>query len=188
MAPGIITETYCKDSGKLMSAACYADPRGNRAETGYFTLTTVPTEFCDRHVMVEYDTSTGGIAHEGCPTEHIKSVGLLRVDRLFPMNVKVTDTQYTYRDVYDGIVMPTTGDLPFYVGLYSEGEYPGYSDTAGKRLYNSYCYEHHVDTPTPGVTDDSDDTGYEDSPNKDPQGNPDSSGTASPPDSSGDER
>ena len=161
MADGVITATYCKDSGKLMSSACYADPRGNRAETGYFTPATVPTEFCDRHVMVEYDTVTGGVAHDGCPTENIKSVGLLKVERTFPMNVKVTDAQYTYREVHDGVTMPTVGDVPFYVGLYGEGEYPGYSGTNGARFYNSYCYEHHIDEPEP------EDTGYEDTGDED---------------------
>ncbi|MBE6622045.1 MAG: hypothetical protein E7630_03725, partial [Ruminococcaceae bacterium] len=31
LAPGVITATYCRDSGKLMTDACKADPRGSRA-------------------------------------------------------------------------------------------------------------------------------------------------------------
>lgn len=155
LADGVITATYCKDSGKLMTSACHADPRGNRAEVGYFTVLTAPTEYCDCHVMVDYDSVTGGIACEGCPAQNIIKVGLLKVDRLFPANVKVTDTQYTYRDVPDGTAMPTTGDVPFYIGLYGVGEYPGYTQTDGKRYYNSYCHEHHVSTadPEPDIND-----------------------------------
>ncbi len=145
LADGVTKATYCKDSGKLMTAACHADPRGNRAEVGYFTHDTMPNEYCDKHVMVDYDYKTGGIAHAGCPKENIKSVGLLNVKRSFPTDVTVTDAQYTYVDVYDDTVMPTTGDVPFYIGLYGEGEYPGHTDTQGKRLYNSYCHEHHVE-------------------------------------------
>ena len=124
-----------------MSQACYLDPRGSRAETGYFTAATVPSEYCDCHVLVNYDTSTGAIAHEGCPANKVKQVGLLKVDRTFPANVKVTDTQYTWREVPEGTAMPETNDVPFYIGLYGEGEYPGYTDTT-KRYYNSWCHEH----------------------------------------------
>ena len=102
LADGIVTATYCKDSGKLMTEACYLDPRGNRAETGYFTTSTVPTEYCDCHVLVDYDTSTGAVASPRCPSEYVTKVGLIKVDREFPMQVKVTDAQYTYRDVPDG--------------------------------------------------------------------------------------
>ncbi len=149
MANGIVTATYCKDSGKLMSQACYLDPRGSRAETGYFTAATVPTEYCDCHVLVNYDSSTGGIAHEGCPAASVMQVGLIRVERSFPTSVKVTDTQYTYREVADGTVMPTTGDVPYYIGMYGEGQTPGYTATNGNRYYNSYCYEHHIAEPEP---------------------------------------
>lgn len=149
MADGIVTATYCKDSGKLMTEACYLDPRGNRAETGYFTTSTVPTEYCDCHVLVDYDTSTGAVASPRCPSEYVTKVGLIKVDREFPMQVKVTDAQYTYRDVPDGTGMPLTGDLPFYIGLYESGTYPGYTATGGARVFNSYCYEHHALEPEP---------------------------------------
>lgn len=172
LADGVVTANYCKDSGKLMTSACYADPRGSRVETGYFTVATVPTEYCDCHVMVEYDSVTGGIASAGCPAANIKKVGLLKIGRIFPLNVKVTDAQYTYRAVHEGTVMPTTGDIPFYMGLYGENEYPGYTDTSGKRVYNSYCYEHHVTETEPepetapedsdDFGDDTDDGGYSD--------------------------
>ncbi len=143
LADGIVTANYCKDSGKLMTAACYADPRGNRAETGYFTAATVPTEYCDCHIMVAYDSVTGAVACEKCPPENIKNVGLIKVSRVFPLNVKVTDTQYTYRDIHSDTVLPETGNVPFYMGLYAEGEYPGYTATE-KRYYNSACYEHNA--------------------------------------------
>ena len=160
MADGIVTATYCRDSGKLMSQACYLDPRGSRAETGYFTTSTVPTEYCDCHVLVNYDTSTGAIAHEGCPANKVKQVGLIKVDRKFPAQVKVTDTQYTWYDVPEGTVMPETNDVPFYIGLYGEDEYAGYTDTK-KRYYNSWCHEHVPEPepePAPGDTGEGGDT------------------------------
>ena len=139
---GIIEATYCKDSGKLMTAACHADPRGNRAEKGYFTPATVPSEYCDRHIMVPYDKVTGGVACAKCPAENVENVGLIKVDRTFPMAIKVTDAEYSYRAVHGDTEMPTTGAVPFYMGLYTDGTTPGFSATASGRLYNSYCFEH----------------------------------------------
>ncbi len=155
---GIIEATYCKDSGKMMTAACYADPRGNRAEKGYFTPSTVPSDYCDCHVLVPYDKVTGGVACSKCPEENIIEVGLIKADRTFPMSVKVTDAQYTYRAVRDGTVMPTTGDVPFYMGLYENGVSPGYSSTTSGRLYNSYCFEHaSIPDPEPETDIETDD-------------------------------
>lgn len=154
LADGIIEATYCKDSGKLMTAACYADPRGSRAEVGYFTASTIPSEYCDVHVMVDYDKVTGAVACENCPKENIKQVGLLKWSRSMPTSVKITDAQYTWRDVPAGTPMPEDDDSPFYIGLYGDGEYPGYSDTNGKRVYNSWCYEHdHEPEPEPEPED-----------------------------------
>lgn len=160
LADGIIKATYCKDSGKLMSEACYLDPRGSRAETGYFTASTTPTEYCDCHVIVEYDYTTGGIAGKNCPDECKKRVGLLNIKRNMPANIKITDAQYTYVAIPEGTPTPTTGNLPFYIGLYGENQYPGYSATKGNRVYNSYCYEHNPPEETP--TDDGDESGGSD--------------------------
>lgn len=158
VADGVITATYCKDSGKLMSAACYADPRGSRAEVGYFTASTIPSEYCDIHIMVDYDAVTGGIATENCPKGNVKQVGLLNWSRTLPLSIKITDSQYTWREVYESTPMPEDNDTPFYMGLYSSGEYPGYSDTGGKRVYNSYCYEHaHTPEPEPEPIEDTTD-------------------------------
>ena len=162
LADGIVEATYCKDSGKLMTAACHADPRGSRAEKGYFTAATVPSEYCDIHVMVDYDKVTGAIACDKCPKENIRQVGLLKWTRALEGSVKIEDAQYTWREVPAGTPMPEDNDSPFYIGLYGDGTYPGYSDTKGKRVYNSWCYEHANQPdpepePTPGT--DTPDTG-----------------------------
>lgn len=41
--------TYCTKSGMLLTDACYSDPDGDIAETGWFTRDTVPTELCTYH-------------------------------------------------------------------------------------------------------------------------------------------
>lgn len=67
---GITTATVCKKSGKLAVAGlCDSDPRGSMVESEYFASGTVPKDYCDHHVRVTIDLSTGGIATDTCPEE-----------------------------------------------------------------------------------------------------------------------
>ncbi len=145
LASGVVTATYCMDSGKLICDACKADPRGSRAETGYFTQESVPTVKCDTHVLVSYDKLTGGVASNNCPDGNLIKVGLVRVeDRDFPAQVIITDAQYVYRDWSereDGVTEATTD--PFFQSLIPVGRYVGTSSTYNK-AFNRFCYEHYV--------------------------------------------
>lgn len=137
----LIEATYCMDSGKLVTEACEADPRGKRYETGYFTKETLPTEECDCHVLVKY-CKGHGIAGPNCPDSSCEMVGLLEHTRTFPVNIYVTDGQYTYTDL--GSTPPYTGNgnYPFYWNLYSTvDKYSGKTySTSGQ--YNRYCTYH----------------------------------------------
>ncbi len=145
LASGVVTATYCVDSGKLLCDACRADPRGSRAETGYFTQESVPTSTCDTHVSVRYDKMTGAVAAQDCPEENLTTVSLIRVNgRDFPIQVAVTDAQYVYRDwseTEDGVTASKTD--PFFQSLIPIGRYVGTSGTS-TRAYNSFCHEHYV--------------------------------------------
>ncbi len=67
---GITTATVCKKSGKLSVAGlCDSDPRGSMVESEYFASGTVPKDYCDHHVRVTIDITTGGIAADTCPEE-----------------------------------------------------------------------------------------------------------------------
>lgn len=140
-AAGVIEATYCKDSGKLCTEACALDPRGNRAETGYFTRDTVPTEECDTHVVVKRDTKTNLIASPDCNPADCVDVALIRVeDRSFPSEIYVEDAQYVYREMPSSVKPSGWWGVPFFVNMLSEGEYCGscYVNTP----YNAYCYFH----------------------------------------------
>lgn len=126
LAPGVVTATYCKDSGKLMTDACRADPRGSRAEMGYFVSGTEPVEYCDTHILVPYDTSTNAIAHPGCDSEDITMFGLLNIYRQLPYNIDIADSVYTGQILppnysYEGI----ESIWPYYMNLLPDGFYPG---------------------------------------------------------------
>ncbi len=136
-SPNIVEAEYCADSGMLMSEACRKDPRGSRAEKGYFVKGTEPTALCTTHVSVAYDTVGGGVASADCPLENITHVGLIKVIRVFPMQIYVTDAEYVWRDIGRDVLPATSPELPFFANLLGENEYSGISKTA--QQYNRYC-------------------------------------------------
>ncbi len=139
LADGVITATYCRDSGKLMSAACSCDLRGSRAEIGYFTKETLPSSYCTCHIMVDYDIVNGAVASPECLPENTKKVGMLNVYRAFEHDIKITDAQYTYIPLTQSVPPYLDGDEPFYLGMVLKGRYPGHSGT--KAPANRYCTE-----------------------------------------------
>ncbi len=142
MPTDVVTAQFCRDSGMLMTDACRADPRGNRAETGWFAKGTEPTEPCTTHVLVRYDTSTGAVACDGCPIGAVREVGLIRVeDRSFPTQVYVTDAMYVYRELYDNVEPGGWNGVPFFINMLEEDTYCGITySTVGQ--YNAFCWLH----------------------------------------------
>lgn len=94
----IVRVSYCKDSGGLLGEACVRDARSSREEVGYFLKGTEPKVLCDRHVMCDYDSVCGGVSHGDCDHSHLQKVGLIRIERHFPVQVLVNDAQYVYRN------------------------------------------------------------------------------------------
>ena len=141
LADGVVARTVCMDSGKLITNACYADPRGNRAMIGYFTNATAPTQSCTTHVMVRYDKVHGGIACPDCPESDCIYVGLLNVtSRDFPFQITVRDAQYTWREVPAGTRYSMDSQTPFYQTILN-GRYSGIS--AVDAQYNRICPGHY---------------------------------------------
>lgn len=112
--PSVIRVSYCKDSGKLMDEACTLDPRGNRAEVGYFVKGTEPSTFCDRHILCDYDCVGGGVSHGNCPEHYCQKVGLIKAERSFPIQILVTDAQYVYRGDPCDFFINTDPSLPYF--------------------------------------------------------------------------
>ncbi len=141
----LVTYQYCRDSGLLPGEYCSLDPRGDRTATGYATRDTVPTSICDKHVPVEWCTASGAVAGDNCPADKVITISLIRNEgRVLEKDAPVTDAQYTYMEVPSDYVYPTEKNVPFYINLYLEETYPGY--TAGvDRPVNSWCFEHNGD-------------------------------------------
>ncbi len=150
VSPNVVSCSYCADSGHLAAKACHSDPRGNRIETGYFKKGTEPREQCSTHFLVEYDKITRAVACEKCPRENIIKTALLKVNRSFPCEFKITDSQYTYRYLPIGAEPALEENLPFFASLQKKGEYFG---TSGKdKAYNRYCREHLLEETTEETT------------------------------------
>ena len=141
----LVRATYCKDSGKLISEACTHDPRGDRSEVGWFVQGTEPTEFCDCHVLCEYDAEYGGVCHGNCPHDLRKQVALIRAERSFPIQIYVSDAQYVWGGDPTAIE-PNTDPGQAYFAMQRKG-YFGISGAT--KQYNRSCAEHLYPAPDP---------------------------------------
>lgn len=120
---GFRSVTVCLDSGKLATEACRADARGiGRTDTAPCYPEDAPTEYCDKHVMVEYCVTGGGVATEYCalfPDVQLDSRALVRmtpdevqkiVDAMnVGLNAEFYNDGYVYFVDKDGDPLPWNG-------------------------------------------------------------------------------
>jgi len=143
----VVRATYCKDSGRLIGDACQKDPRGNRAEVGWFIQGKEPHAFCDCHQICRYDLENGGVSHGFCPEEQTKEIGLICVKRSFPFQLYISDAQYVYGgDPRD--LLPNENPTMAYFAKARDG-YWGISYAT--KQYNRSCYEHSPTTDNESV-------------------------------------
>jgi len=137
----LISCEYCVDSGLLVTRACLLDPRGDRTEKGYFVKGTEPKEYCTCHVPVAYDMKEGGVSlNDECPSDSMKYIGLISVERSFPIQIYVTDAQYVWREIGSESLPETAPSLPFFHTVLKKGEYCGISKA--EQQYNRLCRAH----------------------------------------------
>lgn len=78
----------CLDSGKLAGPACHADPRGDRTVYANVYPGDGPTETCDKHIMVDYCITGGGVATEYCSSYPDAEVGSRALVRMTPEEIQ----------------------------------------------------------------------------------------------------
>lgn len=154
ISKNIVKMKVCADSGKLLTSSCRIDPRGDRGVYCWFVAGKEPTQYCDCHVSVDYDIVGGGVAGPYCPAENIKKVGMIQVERSFPVQVYVTDAQYVFRKLTGGAEPSILWNEPFFANMLKSGEYCGISNTASQ--FNRYCALHYKknepeSTTAPGI-------------------------------------
>lgn len=138
----LVTVSYCMDSGLLLSEACLKDPRGSRIKTGYFVKGTEPTARCETHILVEYDAVCGGVATVFTPKGHIEKVGMLLVEREFPIQILISDAQYVYRELESDVLPSFKENEPFFAPLEDEKKKKYFGISAGKIQFNRLSTAH----------------------------------------------
>ncbi len=151
IAQGVVSCSYCKDSGKLFSDNCSCDPRGNRMGVGYFVRSTIPYEKCDCHILVDYDVEMGGVVDISKEEEYyskeenkdkLKKVALVKeTKRDFPFQLYITDAEYIYRPL--GNALPSQDwKLPFFSNTVKRGRFIGTTYKKDGKQFNAFCFEH----------------------------------------------
>ena len=153
-APGVVYAPYCRYSGKMYSDACKLDPRcGTYADDplcyGYFTEDTVPDEECDTHVVVWYNTEpekSGGVVYDlkyyTGDKDSLKEIALVKNEnRNYPIDVKVEDAQYVYRELPDGVKPGGWWGIPYFYNMIDEDMFVGHSSGVGYP-YNRFCWQY----------------------------------------------
>lgn len=187
--PGDVIEAkYCLDSGMVYDeSTCGLDPRGHRYATGYFELGTEPSEKCDKHIVVNWDSVTKCVAANKCPEENITQIALVKNEsRDFGVQIYIADAQYVYRDLPEGYVFPTSitsdtypSSVPYFINLpelltekvlggdektmIDFYHYVGITSLSkGKHAVNCFCFEHYDPNYDTEVSDDISDTSVPD--------------------------
>lgn len=145
----------CTISGKVATEACERDAahilggEGSVITTDfYYVRSEMPTETCDKHISVKWDTKTKAICMPGCgcPEADLIDVSFrltTKDARCFERGMPITDAQYVYIEVPEDYVFPASEGVPFFRNLYYKDEYPGYSAGADEP-YNRFCSEHYT--------------------------------------------
>lgn len=123
----VIEVEYCMDSGFLPTEACIKDARGSRVKQGIFVKGSEPTKHCQTHLFVEYDVVCGGVATVFTPSDHIEKVGMISIDREFPSPIIISDSQYVYIELPNGILPSLNNEEPFFYTIKGKNKYFGMS-------------------------------------------------------------
>ncbi|SMC42136.1 transglycosylase domain-containing protein [Papillibacter cinnamivorans] len=149
---GVVSVTYCMDSGKLATSLCKEDPRGDRTDTAYVLPEDMPTESCDVHVAVKICTDSGCIAGEYCPADKVKEAAYLDITReLVAPDVVIQDTQYTLEYILGLGSCPVHTAPPVTEPPVTEPTEPGVSEEPGGEATVPPADSPVPETPSPAL-------------------------------------
>ena len=141
--PGSLVEVeVCSKSGKLpIPGVCDMSVEGNCITTEYFTADTVPTGYCDNHIVMEMCGVSGALACEYCPRETIWGMVYINNIHLTPETGESNQTAivlpFDLTTAYCPVhYMPPGTEDPLNPGVDIPGgtDIPGESDTPGESI------------------------------------------------------
>ncbi len=134
---GMVTCSYCMDSGGIPSESCKNDPRGNRIATGEFFESDAPTTLCTTHVEVKLCPDTGKICTDFCDRANASVQVRLNMYRYFAVpNVEIADESYCVH--FDGVLSDRI--LTYY--------FPGAVPAGAEKPLEGSCHLHVAPTTT----------------------------------------
>ena len=131
---------YCSISGKIPTKACLLDPREEQVVLGYFNKNDIPTEMCDKHILVAYCTEGRGIASSACPHDSVIWVSLVQVERAFPTEIAIVDAEYTTIALPAQYIPCYNLNKPYFQNYVQTGVYLGKSNS--EYPFNRACSRH----------------------------------------------
>ena len=132
--------TVCLDSGKLATEACRKDARGaDRTASAYCYGEDIPRGSCDKHVLVDYCTTGGGVATEYCKlfgeeedfTVKIEERSLVRLNQAEVDEIKAATRVGLYP-------MYSMDNYVWFVNGNANGEWHGFYGNANKDIKAPY--------------------------------------------------
>ena len=99
----LVRVTTCGVSGQLATDACYNDVNGYKTITDYWYEGSVPTAYCSMHKAVSVCTDTNLLATEYCPSQSVRSKGVVLIPRGHPL--------YNYISGYDNTIRKYLGEF-----------------------------------------------------------------------------
>ena len=116
--------TVCLDSGKIATAACGEDVRGiERTSSAYCYREDIPGGVCDKHVMIDYCVTGGGVATEYCSQFAGNQIGVASL-------VKMNDTEIQEIRDAASVGLADAHLMDSYVYYEGEGGWHGFRGTA----------------------------------------------------------
>ena len=135
--------SVCLDSGELATAACEKDIRvyllgRNRVNSAYAYSEDGPTDTCDRHVLVDFCTTGGGVATEYC--HHFAEIENVKIDERALLKMTPSDIDQIKEASTAGLASDFRDDR--YVYYVSEDGKPldwhGFGGKANKKVDAPY--------------------------------------------------
>lgn len=90
---GVVSASYCLDSGMIPTDLCRADQRGNRTATALYIDGTQPKQYCTNHVSVKVNKLNGKLANANTPSVLVENRVFIKKDYVAP-GVDVADYKY----------------------------------------------------------------------------------------------
>jgi hypothetical protein len=80
----------------------------------------------------------------GCPEENLVKVGLIRLeeDRVFPMQLAVSDAEYVYRPMAANMRPATYTYNPYFAATFEKDTFAGVTNYWGAKQFNAFCTVH----------------------------------------------